>query len=80
MGKKVVLLVETGPLCYIDPIGPWQPSFSKQILKVSGNFAPLKWSKFSQTFHIYLLKLTFRLENFLLAGEALAGAYRAYIA
>ena len=80
MGKKVVLLVETGHLCYIDPIGPWQPSFSKQILKVSGNFAPLKWSKFSQTFHIYLLRLTFHLENFLLAGGALAGAYRAYIA
>ena len=80
MGKNVLLLVETGRLCYIDPTGPWQPCFSKQILKVAGNLASLKWSKFPTTFHIYLLKLPSNLEIFLLAGGALAGACRAYIA
>ena len=36
--------------------------------------------KIPSTFHIYLLKLSSYLEKILLAGEALAGAYMAYIA
>ena len=67
-------------LCYTDPTHPCQPSHSKGVYKVTGNFASIKWSKFPQTFHIYLLKLPSDLEIFLLAGGALAGACRAYIA
>jgi len=67
-------------LCYTDPTHPCQPSLSKGIYKVTGNFASLKWSKFPQTFHIYLLRLCSDLEIFLLAGGAPAGACRAYIA
>ena len=44
------------PLC--------QASLSKGIYKVTDNFASLKWSKFPQTFHIYLLKLPSNLEIF----------------